>query len=134
MKINFDSRKLRKTVAIISLWVMILSSTNVSAIVNRTYRDVEAEVKNYSRGGRIDKDHWARQAFKELDNLIFQANNLANQREYDQPEYLEALNRYVDEIGAYTNFLKIMQKKSIEQKTDFIQKYRKIVGNKDMPL
>ncbi|EGY80251.1 hypothetical protein [Peptoniphilus indolicus] len=134
MKINFNSRKLRKTVAIISLWVMILSSTNVSAIVNRTYRDVEAEVKNYSRGGRIDKDHWARQAFKELDNLIFQANNLANQREYDQPEYLEALNRYVDEIGAYTNFLKIMQKKSIEQKTDFIQKYRKIVGNKDMPL
>ena len=132
MKINFDSRKLRKTVAIISLWVMILSSTNVSAIVNRTYRDVEEEVKAHANGNYHKSHYMIEINYTKLESAINKAVALANYPVYMDEVYTTERDNFLNELGAYIGFLKKMQLESENDKTQYAKEYSELMADKQV--
>lgn len=132
MKINFNSRKLRKTVAIISLWVMVLSSTNVSAIVNRTYRDVEEEVKAHANGNYHKSHYMIEINYTKLESAINKAVALANYPVYMDEVYTTERDNFLNELGAYIGFLKKMQLESENDKTQYAKEYSELMADKQV--
>ncbi|MDY2986075.1 MAG: hypothetical protein SOR77_00430 [Peptoniphilus sp.] len=132
MNISFEKgRLLKTTVATLSLGAMLLSSTNVSAIVNKNYRDVEKEVKMHVGGIKHDSEYILKTNYEKMEDVIYRAVKLANRLEYQDKDYDKEREEYIRELGIYTSFLTKMKLKSINEETNFAKEYKKLKSKDD---